>query len=223
MGALYIVSTPIGNLEDMTLRALRILKEVDFILCEDTRVTKKLLDHYNIQTLTISYHQHSSLQKIDSIVELLQKGKSLALVSDAGTPGISDPGNQLVKEVAEKLPEVSIVPIPGASALTALASIAGHAMDRFVFLGFPPQKNKRKKFFQELISSPYPVVFYESPHRIMKTLERLRTIGRTITIARELTKMHEQVITGTADELVQYFEENNSHVKGEFVVIIEPR
>ena len=220
MGALYIVSTPIGNLEDMTLRALRILKEVDFILCEDTRVTKKLLDHYNIQTLTISYHQHSSLQKIDSIVELLQKGKSLALVSDAGTPGISDPGNQLVKEVAEKLPEVSIVPVPGASALVALASIAGHAMEKFVFLGFPPQKNKRKKFFQELISSPYPVVFYESPHRIQKTLEELKSLNNKlpIVVGRELTKKFETIYRGTIDEVIEQIQSDST--KGEFVVVV---
>ena len=220
MGALYIVSTPIGNLEDMTLRALRILKEVDFILCEDTRVTKKLLDHYNIQTLTISYHQHSSLQKIDSIVELLQKGKSLALVSDAGTPGISDPGNQLVKEVAEKLPEVSIVPIPGASALTTLASIAGFSMDRFVFMGFPPQKNKRKKFFQELISSPYPVVFYESPHRIQKTLEELKRLDNKlpIVVGRELTKKFETTYRGTVSQVIEKMAEGS--LKGEFVVVV---
>ena len=220
MGALYIVSTPIGNLEDMTLRALRILKEVDFILCEDTRVTKKLLDHYNIQTLTISYHQHSSLQKIDSIVELLQKGKSLALVSDAGTPGISDPGNQLVKEVAEKLPEVSIVPIPGASALTTLASIAGFSMDRFVFMGFPPQKNKRKKFFQELISSAYPVVFYESPHRIQKTLEELRSLNNKlpIVVGRELTKKFETTYRGTVSQVIEQLQDDS--LKGEFVVVV---
>ena len=220
MGVLYIVSTPIGNLEDMTLRALRILKEADFVLCEDTRVTKKLLDHYDIKTPTISYHQHSSLQKIDSIVELLQNGQNLALVSDAGTPGISDPGNQLVKEVAEKLPEVLVVPIPGASALTALASIAGHAMDRFVFLGFPPQKNKRKKFFQELISSPYPVVFYESPHRIQKTLEELKSLNSKlpIVVGRELTKKFETTYRGTVDHVIEKMAEDSP--RGEFVVIV---
>ena len=146
MGILYIVGTPIGNLEDITMRAFQILKDVDFILCEDTRVTKKLLDHFDIQKPTISYHQHSNLQKIEDILGLLKDGKSLAVVSDAGTPGISDPGNQLVREVSDHLPEVSIIPIPGVSAVTALSSISGLPMDKFVFLGFPPQKKKRKKF-----------------------------------------------------------------------------
>jgi len=219
MGVLYIVSTPIGNLEDMTLRALRILKEVDFVLCEDTRVTKKLLDHYDIKTPMISYHQHSSLQKLDSIVELLLKGQNLALVSDAGTPGISDPGNQLVAEVAEKLSEVQIVPIPGASAVTAVASIAGFSMDKFLFLGFPPAKKGRKTFFEYVAQADHPVIFYESPHRILKSLSELQQIPNAyIVVARELTKKFETVYRGNVDQVIENIKQDSQ--KGEFAVVV---
>ena len=168
---LYIVATPIGNLEDITKRALRILSEVDLILCEDTRVTQKLLDYYQIKTHTLSYHQHSKLQKIDYIINLLKQGKDLALVSDAGTPGFSDPGSQLIKEAAGE--GVKIVPVPGPAAGVAAASVSGFPMNRFLFLGFPPVKNKRKKFFEEILKSQYPVMFFESPYRILKTLTDL--------------------------------------------------
>ena len=220
MSTLYIVGTPIGNLEDVSLRALRILKEVDFLLCEDTRVTKRLLEHYDISTSTISYHQHSTLQKVDSILELLREGKNLALVSDAGTPGISDPGNKLVSEVIRNVEGVQVVPIPGASALTAVASISGFPMDRFVFLGFPPQKNKRKKFFEEVIASKYPVIFYESPYRIQKTLEELRALDGhlPIVVARELTKKFETTYRGTVNEVIEQVKADSS--KGEFVVAV---
>jgi len=155
VATLYIISTPIGNLEDITLRALRILKEVDFVLCEDTRVTKKLLERYDINTPTISYHQHSNAAKVSSIMELLNEGKDLALVSDAGTPGISDPGGKLIAEVLNPLTSSNssvnsspqIIPIPGASAVTCAASISGFPMDKFVFLGFPPAKEKEEKVF----------------------------------------------------------------------------
>jgi 16S rRNA (cytidine1402-2'-O)-methyltransferase len=146
-------------------------------LCEDTRVTKKLLTHYQIKTPTLSYHQHSKFQKIDYIINLLKGGKNLALVSDAGTPGISDPGNKLVAEIIKELGnEVKIIPIPGPSAVTAAASISGFPMDKFLFLGFPPAKKKRRKFFEELINSKYPVIFYESPYRIIKTLSELQSL-----------------------------------------------
>jgi len=149
MNTLYIVATPIGNLEDLSFRALRILSEVDLILCEDTRVTKKLLDRYQIKTPTLSYHQHSKLKKVDYILELLRKGKNLALVSDAGTPGISDPGNKLISEIMRQLGiQVKIIPVPGPSAVIAAASISGFPTDKFIFLGFPPTKKKRKKFFE---------------------------------------------------------------------------
>ncbi len=227
MNKLYLVATPIGNLEDISLRALKVLKEVDLILSEDTRVTKKLLDHYQISKPILSYHQHSKLKKVNYISQLLKEGKSLALVSDAGTPGISDPGNKLVRKIVEELGElVAIVPIPGPSALTTAASISGFSMDKFLFLGFLPVKRKRKKFFEEVINSKYPVIFYESPYRILKTLKELRSlIGETdksrrqVMVARELTKKFETVYRGNIDEVTKAIEKD--FVKGEFVVVIE--
>ena len=145
---LYILATPIGNLADITLRALEILRSVDFILCEDTRVTKKLLEHYKTDKPLISYHQHSKLQKMEEIKKMLEQGKNLALVSDAGTPGISDPGGLLIEYIHEKLPETKIVPIPGASAVAAALSICGFPADKFIFLGFPPNKKGRQNFFK---------------------------------------------------------------------------
>ncbi|MCH8986552.1 16S rRNA (cytidine(1402)-2'-O)-methyltransferase [Patescibacteria group bacterium] len=214
---LYIVATPIGNLKDISLRALEVLKEADLILCEDTRVTKKLLDRYDIKTPTLSYHQHSKLQRVQEIKTLLQEGKTLALVSDAGTPGVSDPGNQLIQE----LPEIEIHPIPGPSALAAAASIAGFSMDRFVFMGFPPQKRKRNKFFKEVVQSEYPVIFYESPHRILKTLEELCALepALQIVVARELTKKFETIYRGTITQILQ--ELQKEQIKGEFVVVVK--
>jgi len=235
MPILYIVATPIGNLEDLTFRALRILKEVDLILCEDTRVTKKLLCHYGIKTPTLSYHQHSKLQKINYILELLKRGKNLALVSDAGTPGISDPGNKLIQEIlrfTETRPlEIKIIPIPGASAVTAAASISGFPMDKFSFLGFPPTKRKRKKFFEEVVNSKHPVIFYESPHRIVKTLRELKltsdlchgrntTLMKTV-VCRELTKKFETVYRGKIEEVMGKIEKDK--IKGEFVVVVNPK
>jgi 16S rRNA (cytidine1402-2'-O)-methyltransferase len=176
---LYIVGTPIGNLEDISLRALRILTGVDFILCEDTRVTRKLLDHYKIKTLTISYHQHSNIKKIDYILDLLEKNKDLALVSDAGTPGISDPGGKLVQAVAEKFGDrLEIESIPGPSAVTAALSISGLPTDKFVFLGFLPHKKGRQTFLKKIIESVFPVVVYESKHRIIKLLDELEELNK---------------------------------------------
>jgi 16S rRNA (cytidine1402-2'-O)-methyltransferase len=222
MGTLYIVATPIGNLEDISKRALRALAEVDLILCEDTRVTKKLLDHYQIKTLTLSYHQHSGLQKIERVINFLKEGKNLALVSDAGTPGISDPGGKLVKKVIESLSNsVKIVPIPGPSAISAIAGISGFPMDKFLFLGFPPAKKKRKKFFEEIINAKYPVVFYESPHRIIKTLNELGSMNKElkIVVCRELTKKFETIHRGTTKEVIKQVEKDI--IKGEFVVIVD--
>ena len=218
MANLYIVATPIGNLEDMTLRGLRILKEVDLILCEDTRVTKKLLDHFGIDTPTMSYHQHSKLKKVNHIVELLKEGKDIALVSDAGTPGISDPGGKLVEEVSKVGLEVYAV--PGPSAVAAVASISGIAMEKFLFMGFPPQKKKRKKFFEEVASSKYPVILYESPHRVMKTLAELEEIdpGLQAVVGRELTKKFDTDYRGTIGEVASKIE--NDKIKGEYVIII---
>jgi len=225
MTTLFIVATPIGNLEDLSMRALRILKEVDFILCEDTRVTKKLLNHYDIKKPLLSYHQHSRLKKVNYILELLKQGKNLALISDAGTPGISDPGNLLVDEAIKRLMEkVKIIPIPGPSAVTAAASISGFPMDKFLFLGFPPTKRKRKKFFQEVVKSKYPVIFYESPYRIIKSLRDLQLISKTynlkpkIVVCRELTKKFETIYRGKIEEVIREIEKGK--VKGEFVVIV---
>ncbi len=227
MNTLYVVATPIGNLKDISLRALEILKGVDLILCEDTRVTQKLLNHFDIKTKTLSYHQHSKLKKINYILELLKGGKNLALVSDAGTPGISDPGNKLVEEVVESLSaQVKIVTVPGPSAITAAASIAGVAMDKFLFLGFPPQKKKRKKYFEEVIKSKYPVIFYESPYRILKTLSELNQMFQVsgfkfqVVVCRELTKKFETVYRGTIEEVIEKIKKDP--VKGEFVVVIYP-
>jgi 16S rRNA (cytidine1402-2'-O)-methyltransferase len=225
MANLYIVATPIGNLEDISLRALRILKEVDLILCEDTRVTKKLLDRYQIKKPLLSYHQHSRLKKVDYIISLLKEGKNLALVSDSGTPGVSDPGNKLVKEIVDKLGDkVKIVPIPGPSALTCAASVSGFPMDKFLFLGFLPKKRKRKEILKEILESKYPVIFYESPYRIIKTLNELYLEAKTynlepkIIVCRELTKKFETIYRGKIDEVIEKIEK--SPVKGEFVVIV---
>jgi len=222
MSFLYIVGTPIGNLEDITKRALRILSEVDLILCEDTRVTKKLLDHYQIKTPTLSYHQHSKIQKIDYIINLLKQGKELALVSDAGTPGISDPGNKLVKEIIGSLShQAEIVSIPGPSAVTAAASVSGFPTDKFLFLGFPPTKKKRKKFFEEIINSKYPVIFYESTYRIIKSLEELRIMNQEleIVVCRELTKKFETIYRGNIKDVIEEIKKDK--IKGEFVVVIK--
>jgi len=222
MVTLYIIGTPIGNLKDITLRALEVLKEVDLILCEDTRVTKKLLEHYQIKKPLLNYHQHSRLKKVNYILELLKQGKNLALVSDAGTPGISDPGNLLVYEAIERLREkVEIIPIPGPSAATAAASISGFPMDKFLFLGFPPAKRKRKKFFQEVIGSKYPVIFYESPYRIIKTLKELSSFisDREVVVCRELTKKFETIYRGEIEEVIKEIEKDI--IKGEFVIIVE--
>jgi len=232
MVTLYIVATPIGNLDDITSRALQVLRGVDLILCEDTRVTKKLLDHYGIKTLTLSYHEHSKLKKVNYILDQLKQGKNLALVSDAGTPGISDPGNKLIEQLNNWLiDQLRIVSIPGPSAVTAAAAISGFPLDRFVFLGFPPAKKKRKKFFEEIISSKYPVIFYESPYRILKTLrelkalynlgDRLNSTAQKIVVCRELTKKFETIYRGAIEEVIKQLEEDV--IKGEFVVIVNKK
>ncbi len=224
MGTLYIVATPIGNLKDITLRALEVLKEVDLILCEDTRVTRKLLDHYSIKTPTLSYHQHSRMKRINEIVGYLEQDKKLALVTDAGTPGISDPGNKLIDRlIKDRLIEeqTRVVPIPGASAVTAAASVSGLPMDKFIFLGYPPTKKKRKKFFQEIADSKYPVIFYESPHRILKSLEELALLiehDRQVVVCRELTKKFESIYRGTMDKVLEKVQEDP--VKGEYTVVV---
>jgi len=229
MSDLYIVGTPIGNLKDISIRALEILKGVDLILCEDTRVTQKLLNHFEIKTKTLSYHQHSKLKKVKYILNLLEQSKNLALVSDAGTPGISDPGNKLVEQAVKLLgDQVKIIPIPGPSALIVSASISGFQMDRFSLLGFPPQKRKRKKFFQEMLcqltNSKYPVILYESPHRILKTLDEISVINNklSIVVCRELTKKFETIYRGTIEQVIEKIRnpQPGEKIKGEFVIII---
>jgi 16S rRNA (cytidine1402-2'-O)-methyltransferase len=215
MSVLYVVATPIGNLEDITLRALRVLKEVDIILCEDTRVTKKLLQKYDIFKPLLSYHSHSTIQRADEIIALLALGKTMALVSDAGTPCISDPGSLLVRMIRDQLPGVKIVPIPGPCALTAALSAAGVPASEFLFLGFLPHKKGRETLFREIANSERTVVFYESPHRIKKTLESLKKHAgeeRKVIVARELTKIFEEVT-----------EHEPSVIKGEFVVVVAPK
>lgn len=219
-GKLFVVATPIGNLEDITFRAVRILKEADFIACEDTRVTKKLTSHYSINTQLISFHQHSKLQKIDYLVSEMRAGKNVALVTDAGTPGVSDPGNMLVEEAVNN--EIQVVAIPGASALASIVSIAGIDLQKFTFLGFPPHKKGRETFFKQIIASELPIVYYESPHRVIKNLQLFQDLGngKKIIVGRELTKIFEEVVRGTVEKVLKYFAQHKDKVRGEFAVVV---
>lgn len=222
-GTLYIIATPIGNLEDITLRALRILKEVDVVVCEDTRVTRKLLSHYDISKPTQALHQHSRKQSIERALQVLAQGKDVAYATDAGTPGVSDPGPYLVASVRERFgDDISIVPIPGSSAVTALASIASFPMDEFCFFGYPPHKKGRKTFFGRVAACEVPALLFESPHRIQKTMRELRDAAGETTqaiIGRELTKKFETVYRGTLGELCETIEKEKP--RGEYVVLIE--
>lgn len=220
MATLYIVATPIGNLEDITIRALRALKEASVIFCEDTRTTRVLLSKYDIHTPTESFHAQSPLSKIGHIKDILDSGRDVALVSDAGTPGISDPGMLLVSEIRKQSPETIVASVPGASALTAAVSIAGLPLHEFVFLGFLPHKKGRQTLFEEMKAAERPYVFYESPHRIEKTLEALAGSGKRVTILRELTKIHESYVSGTAEEVLESFRRDPQTLRGEFVVIV---
>ncbi len=223
MGTLYVVATPIGNLEDITLRALRILKEVDYVLCEDTRVTGKLLSHYDIKNSLRRYDAHASEKTHETIINDLLKGKNIALVSDAGTPGISDPGVFLVALAREA--EIRIDAIPGASALVTAFSIAGISGNQFTFLGFIPHKKGRETFFKTLTEHVQPVIFFESTHRILKTLESLEKVlpDSKVRLGRELTKMHEEMLVGTPAELLNILVTEPVKQKGEFVVIVSSR
>ncbi len=217
---LYVVATPIGNLEDISARALRVLEKADLVLCEDTRRTHKLLHHYGITTARQSYHQHSRLGKKKKILKLLSQGQDLALVSDAGTPGISDPGGKLIEFLVQHLPQLEIVPIPGPSAVTALASISGFPMNSFLFLGYPPKKKRRNDFFEKLARAEHPVVFFEAPYRIIPTLKDVRKAAgnRRIVVGRELTKKFEKTYRGFVDEIIKKLQDEN--IKGEFTVIV---
>ncbi|NLZ54852.1 MAG: 16S rRNA (cytidine(1402)-2'-O)-methyltransferase [Thermoanaerobacteraceae bacterium] len=219
-GTLYLCPTPIGNLEDITLRALKILKEADYIAAEDTRVTIKLLNHFKIKTPLISYHEHNKKNQSLRLISLLQEGKNIALVSDAGTPGISDPGEDLVADAIKA--GIDVVPLPGAAAAICALVASGLSTKRFVFEGFLPKKaQERTRRLLELISEQRTIVLYEAPHRIIKTLKALRdTLGnRQATIAREMTKIHEEFVRGTLEDLIQRFTEVSP--KGEMVIVLE--
>ncbi len=220
-GTLYIVSTPIGNLEDITLRALRILKEVDLIACEDTRVTRKLLTHYQISKPLVSYFQQNQLFRIPYLIGKLKEGTKLALVSDAGTPGISDPGFFLIQEAIKE--EIKIIPLPGASAAITALVVSGLPADDFIFIGFLPRK--RGKITKELLKAnelKKTIVFYESPYRIKKTLEIIKEIlpEAKMSLARELTKIFEEVLRGSAEDLLNQI--GSRQLKGEIIVVLYP-
>lgn len=221
---LYIVATPIGNLKDITLRALEILKEADLILCEDTRVTKNLLDRYNIGAPMESYHEHTSETKVKEIARRLKEKKKIALVTDAGTPGIADPGNKLIAALVKDLELAKLVsPIPGPAASIAALSVCGFPTDKFLFLGFPPSKKRRQQFWRKIAGSDVTVVFYESPHKIIKSLKELAVLipERSVMIGRELTKKFETIYRGTINEILKRL--LSEKPRGEFVIVINSK
>jgi 16S rRNA (cytidine1402-2'-O)-methyltransferase len=220
MSRLFIVPTSIGNLEDMTLRAIRVLSEVDFILAEDTRTTSVLLKHYDISRPLLAYHQNNEHKVFERICNRIGQGATAALVSDAGTPAISDPGFLIVRECLKN--NVPVECLPGATAFLPALVNSGLPADRFVFEGFLPHKKGRKTKLEFLCELPYTVIFYESPHRLLKTLEQLAEhfgADRAASVSRELTKMYEETLRGTLAELLEIF--NQKTIKGEFVIVVE--
>ena len=220
-GTLYLVATPIGNLADITHRALQVLNDADLIACEDTRHTHKLLQHYGITTKTISYHEHNEQQRAAELLDLLKLGRNIAVVSDAGTPSISDPGFRLVRAAIEA--EVQVIPVPGPSALISALVAAGLPTDEFFFAGFlPSRSNARRTRLNELRSVPGTLIFYEAPHRLATTLkDAYETLGeREAVVARELTKLHEEIRRGRLSDLATYYA-NEENVRGEIVVLID--
>lgn len=218
-GNLYVVATPIGNLEDITLRALRTLKEADLIACEDTRRTQQLLNRYHIKTPTVSYHQHNEMTRAPELILEMEEGGHIALVSDAGMPGVSDPGYRLVHLAIRH--EIPVVPIPGASALVAALAASGLAVDGFRFLGFlPARKLARRKALDNLRAAPTTLVFYEAPHRVIEMLEDVRaTLGdRPIVVAREVSKVHEEFVRGSVSDVLARLRAKK--VKGEITVLV---
>lgn len=215
---LYIVATPIGNLEDMTLRALRILKETNYIFAEDTRVTKKLLQHFEITSTVYRYDEHTKQHQVENIINILKEGKDVALVTDAGTPCISDPGYEVVDAALRE--GIKVTPIPGVSAMTASASVAGVSMRRFIFEGFLPKKKGRQTLLKSFAEEKRTIMFFESPHRVVKTLKDIEEfIGtRQVVLVREITKIYEEIMRGTTTELIEKLDEKN--LKGEFVIIL---
>jgi len=216
MSVLYVVATPIGNLGDITLRALEILKEVDLIACEDTRHTLRLLNHFEIKKPLISFHQHSKIQKVEQIISSINSGQKVALVTDAGTPGISDPGQALINAAYKD--NIKVVPIPGVSALTALVSVSGLNNREFEFIGFLPHKKGRQTKLKQIAQNHKAVIIYESPYRIKKLLNELRDVvgDQNVVIGRELTKKFEEIYRGKISEVLPTIKE-----KGEFVLIVE--
>ena len=222
MGTLYIVATPIGNLEDLGLRALRVLKEVDLIACEDTRHTAKLLNHYGIDTPRESYHEHNEARRSAEFVERLRAGKNIALVTDAGMPLISDPGHTLVSACRRE--GIPVIPVPGPSAVLAALAGSGLPADRFLFAGFlSPKSSQRRKELQELAPNPYTVILYEAPHRLLRAFEDMCEIfgSRQACLARELTKVHEEWLTGSLPEILEVLRSRPA-VKGEITIVIAP-
>ncbi len=223
MGTLYMVATPIGNLEDITLRALRILKEVDVIACEDTRHTQLLLSHYEIKKRLIACHSYNEEESAKGIISLLDEGLNVAYCSDAGTPGISDPGSRLSERVRMES-DNTVVPIPGASAFVTLISSAGRIGKAFTFEGFlSPKKGRREKRLETLVNSGNAFVIYESPFRVLKTIEELTHFKKIerIVVGRELTKAHEEITVGTPGEILLHYKEKDA-IKGEFVLLVVP-
>lgn len=223
MSTLYIVATPIGNLEDMTFRAVKVLESVDVIACEDTRHTSLLLSHYNIRKRLIACHSYNEEASSKGIIELMDQGNNVAYCSDAGTPGISDPGARLIERVRTES-EHDIVPIPGASASITLVSIAGNIGKTFTFEGFlSPKKGRRTKRLEELVTRGDAFIIYESPFRVLKTLEEIAAIAgiRKVVVARELTKTHEEIVAGTPREVLDSFK-NRDAIKGEFAIVVVP-
>jgi 16S rRNA (cytidine1402-2'-O)-methyltransferase len=219
-GRLYVVSTPIGNLEDITYRAVRILREVDWIACEDTRTTRRLLDHYGIATRAISYHEHNETERAAELIARIEEGETGALVSDAGTPLLSDPGYRIVHAAARA--RIRIEPLPGPSALLAALVVSGLPTDQFHFGGFLPAKQgQRRRLLESLADESATLVFYEAPHRILESLEDISAVlgAREIVAARELTKMYEEILRGSAAEIAASLSARDS-VRGEFVIII---
>lgn len=220
MGKLFLVPTPIGNLEDMTLRAIRILKEVDVILAEDTRTSAKLLDHFEIKNKLVSHHKFNEHKTVEMIARQIEDGKNVALISDAGTPGISDPGFLLVRTCIEK--EIEVECLPGATALIPALVNSGFPTDRFTFEGFLPQKKGRQKKIKELATEPRTMIFYESPFRLIKSLEQFAEFmgsDRKASVSRELSKYYEENRRGTLAELIEYF--GSKTIKGEIVIVLE--
>lgn len=221
-GTLYLVATPIGNLADITHRALQVLKDVDLIACEDTRHTNKLLNHYGITTKTISYHDHNEQQRSAQLIEQLKDGTDIAVVSDAGTPSISDPGFRLVRAAIEN--DIAVVPVPGPSALISALIAAGLPTDEFFFAGFLPSRpNARRTRLIELQSVPGTLIFYEAPHRLAAALkDALEVLGeREAVVARELTKLHEEIRRGRLSELAADYADEKNDIRGEIVVLID--